>query len=149
MFDDKTQETLRRLLDLAEHPSTPQPERTLAITRIRALIMVPDGDARRAPVTPAMEADILKKIRPLTRQVDEALVNEVHGDLYTFSTRYRVIGEIADEMAVLLERWSAVVPEKRHRYEETVRVAASKLAYLLERRDLFRKPKWGNRPRTK
>jgi hypothetical protein len=149
MFDDKTQETLRRLLDLAEHPSTPQPERTLAIARIRALIMVPDGDARRAPVTPAMEADLLRKIRPLARRVDEELVNEVHGDLYTFSTRYRVIGEIADEMAVLLERWSAVVPQKRHRYEETVKVAAAKLAYLLERRDLFRKPKWGNRPRTK
>ncbi|MEV6865850.1 hypothetical protein AB0M44_33235 [Streptosporangium subroseum] len=149
MFDDKTQETLRRLLDLAEHPATPQTERTLAIARIRALIMVPDGDARRAPVTPAMEADLLRKIRPLARRVDEELVNEVHGDLYTFSTRYRVIGEIADEMAVLLEHWSAVVPQKRHRYEETVKVAAAKLAYLLERRDLFRKPKWGNRPRTK
>ncbi|WP_326823213.1 hypothetical protein [Streptosporangium sp. NBC_01756] len=149
MFDDRTQETLRRLLDLAEHPSTPQPERALAVTRIRALIMVPEGDARRAPVTPAMDADILKKIRPLTRQVDDDLVNEVHGDLYAFSTRYRVIGEVADEMARLLERWSAVVPEKRHRHEETVRTAASKLVYLLERRDLFRKPKWNNRPRGK
>src|SRR5690242_12977025 len=107
MFDDKTQETLRRLLDLAEHSATPQTERTLAIARIRALIMVPDGDARRAPVTPAMEADLLRKIRPLARRVDEELVNEVHGDLYTFSTRYRVIGELADEMAVLLEHWSA------------------------------------------
>lgn len=149
MFDDRTQETLRRLLDLAEHPSTPQPERALAVTRIRALIMVPEGDARRAPVTPAMDADILKKIKPLTRRVDEDLVNEVHGDLYAFSTRYRVIGEVAEEMARLLERWSGVVPEKRHRHEETVRITASKLTYLLERRDLFRKPKWSNRPRPK
>ncbi|MFF5205717.1 hypothetical protein [Streptosporangium sp. NPDC000396] len=149
MFDDKTRETLRRLLDLAEHPATPQPERTLAVTRIRALIMVPDDDVRRAPVTGAMDADILKKIRPLTRRVDEDLVDEVHGDLYAFSTRYRMIGEVADEMARLLERWSGAVPEKRHRHEDMVRVMASKLAYLLERRDLFRKPRWSNHPRAK
>ncbi len=149
MFDDKTQETLRRLLDLAEHPSTPQPERTLAVARIRALIMVPEGDARRAPVTGAMDADILRRIRPLTRGVEEESVDEIHGDLYAFSTRYRMIGEVADEMARLLERWSATVPGKRHRHEETVRATAAKLAYLLERRDLFRKPRWSSRPRAR
>ncbi|GAA2875113.1 hypothetical protein GCM10010517_35930 [Streptosporangium fragile] len=149
MFDDKTQETLRRLLDLAEHPSTPQAERALAVTRIRALIMVPEGDTRRAPVTPAMESDLLRRTRPLTRRVDEELVDEVHGDLYAFSTRYRVIGEIAEELALLLERWSGTVATKRHRHEEAVRTAAAKLVYLLERRDLFRKPRWGNRPRNR
>lgn len=146
MFDDKTQETLRRLLDLAEHPATSQPERALAVARVRALIMVPEGDARRAPVTAAMEADMLGKIRPLTRRVDEDLVNEAHGDLYAFGTRYRVIGEVADELARLLERWSGVAPGRRHRHEETVRTTASKLAYLLERRDLFRRPRWSSRP---
>ncbi|MER6177439.1 hypothetical protein [Streptosporangium sp. NPDC001681] len=149
MFDDKTQETLRRLLDLAEHPSTPQAERALAVARVRALIMVPEGDARRAPVTPAMEAGILSRVRPLAHRVEEDLVDAVHGDLYAFSTRYRVIGELAEEIALLLERWSAAVPQKRHRHEEAVRVAASKLVYLLERRDLFRKPRWGNRPRAR
>ncbi|MEV4379195.1 hypothetical protein [Streptosporangium sp. NPDC049644] len=149
MFDDKTQETLRRLLDLAEHSATPQTERALAVARIRALIMVPEGDARRAPVTPAMEAGILSRIRPLAHRVEEDLVNAVHGDLYAFSTRYRVIGELAEEIALLLERWSAAVPQKRHRHEEAVRLAAAKLVYLLERRDLFRKPRWGNRPRTR
>ncbi|MEU4832546.1 hypothetical protein [Streptosporangium sp. NPDC023615] len=149
MFDDKTQETLRRLLDLAEHPSTPQAERALAVARVRALIMVPEGDARRAPVTPAMEAGILRRIRPLAHRVEEDLVEEVHGDLYAFSTRYRVIGELAEEIALLLERWSAVVPQKRHRHEEAVRTAAARLVYLLERRDLFHRPRWGNRPRTR
>ncbi|MGC5014470.1 hypothetical protein ACLQ2R_27210 [Streptosporangium sp. DT93] len=149
MFDDKTQETLRRLLDLAEHPATPQAERTLAVARVRALIMVPEGDARRAPVTPAMEAAILTRIRPLAHRVEEESVEEVHGDLYAFSTRYRVIGELAEEIALLLERWSAAVPQKRYRHEEAVMTAASKLVYLLERRDLFRKPRWGNRPRTR
>ncbi|GAA3040581.1 hypothetical protein [Streptosporangium longisporum] len=149
MFDDKTQETLRRLLDLAEHPSTPQAERTLAVARVRALIMVPEGDARRAPVTPAMEAGILRRVRPLAHRVEEDLVEEVHGDLYAFSTRYRVIGELAEEIALLLERWSATVPQKRHRHEEAVRTAAARLVYLLERRDLFRKPRWGNRPRAR
>ncbi|GIH93309.1 hypothetical protein ACFFMN_00590 [Planobispora siamensis] len=147
MFDDKTQETLRRLLDLAEHPSTSQEERTLAIARVRALIMVPEDDARRAPVTPAMEAGLLRRIAPLARRVDEDLVEEVHGDLYTFSTRYRVIGEVAEEMAHLLERWSAVPAAKRHRHEEPVRVAAARLAYLLQRRDLFRSSRWNGRPR--
>ncbi|GGK89737.1 hypothetical protein Ppa06_55240 [Planomonospora parontospora subsp. parontospora] len=149
MFDDKTQETLRRLLDLAEHPATPQAERALALARVRALVMIPDGDARRAPVTPAMEAGILKGIAPLTRRVDEDLVDEVHGDLYAFGTRYRVIGEVADEMARVLERWAATVPAKRHRHEEAVRVTAAKLAYLLQRRDLFRGSGRGGRPRAR
>ncbi|MFD0885381.1 hypothetical protein ACFQ08_12565 [Streptosporangium algeriense] len=147
MFDDKTQETLRRLLDLAGHPSTPEPERALAVARIRALVMVPEGDARRAPVTTAMDADILRRIRPLVRGVEEATVEEVHGDLYAFGTRHRVIGEVADEMARALERWSEVVPERRHRHEEAVRTAASKLTYLLERRDLLRRPGWRARAR--
>lgn len=149
MFDDKTRETLRRLLDLAGHPSTPQPERDLAVARIRALVMAPEEDGRRGPVTPAMDAEILRKVRPLARRVDEALVNEVHGDLYAFGTRHRVIGEVADEMARLLERWSAAVPGRRHRHDETVRVAASRLAYLLERRDLFRGPRRSGRPSSR
>ncbi|GGS95676.1 hypothetical protein GCM10010156_62410 [Planobispora rosea] len=149
MFDDKTQETLRRLLDLAEHPSTPEAERALALARVRALVMIPEGDARRAPVTAAMEAGILQKIRPLTRRVDEDLVGEVHGDLHAFGTRYRVIGEVADEMAHALDQWSAVAPARRHRHEETVRVAAAKLAYLLQRRDLFRSSRWNSRPRPR
>ncbi|GAA3447132.1 hypothetical protein [Planomonospora venezuelensis] len=149
MFDDKTQETLRRLLDLAGHASTPQPERALALARVRALIMVPEGDARRAPVTPAMETGILQKIKPLTRRVDEELVEEVHGDLYAFSTRYRVIGEVADEMARVLEHWSAASPARRPRHEEAVRTAAAKLAYLLQRRDLFRSSRWNSRPRPR
>lgn len=147
MFDDKTQETLRRLLDLAGHPSTSQPERALAVTRIRALVMVPEGDARRAPVTTSMDADILRRIRPLTRRVEEDVVEEVHGDLYAFGTRHRVIGEVADELAHVLERWSDAVPERRHRHEEAVRTAATKLTYLLERRDLLRRPGWRARTR--
>ncbi|WP_283138932.1 hypothetical protein [Rhizohabitans arisaemae] len=146
MLDDKTQETLRRLLDLAEHPATPATERSLALARIRAMVLSPKVDGR--PVN-GIEAQILQKIRPLTRWVDEELVSEVHGDLYTLSARHMVIREAAEEMAELLTRWTSVAPQKRHRYGDAVRAAASRLVYLLERGDLLRTQSWRNRRAAK
>ncbi|MGW4407556.1 hypothetical protein ACWEJ6_26275 [Nonomuraea sp. NPDC004702] len=142
MFDDKTQETLRRLLDLAEHPTTPDTERALAFVRIRALVAVPADDTRRRAPVAGMDAQLLTKLKPLQRQVDEDLVDDVHGDLHSFGIRYRLVSEVAGELAHILDLRSRLAPDKRHRHDDGVRQTAARLTYLLERSDGFRTSRW-------
>ncbi|MER7499811.1 hypothetical protein AB0L05_39805 [Nonomuraea pusilla] len=138
MFDDKTQETLRRLLDLAEHPSTPDAERALAFARVRALVAVPADDARRRAPVANVDAQLLTKLRPLLRHVDEDLVDDVHGDLHSFAIRCQVVSEVAGQLAHMLDLRSRLASGKRHRYDDGVRETAARLAFLLERSDGFR-----------
>ncbi|MER6580290.1 hypothetical protein [Nonomuraea sp. NPDC001023] len=145
MFDDKTQETLRRLLDLAEHPSTSDAERALAFVRIRALVAVPADDARRRAPVAGMDARLLTKLKPLQRHVDEDLVDDVHGDLHSFGIRYRLVSEVAGELAHILDLRSRLAPDKRHRHDDGVRQTAARLTYLLERSDGFRTSRWRTR----
>ncbi|MGK5557709.1 hypothetical protein ACSNOI_39495 [Actinomadura kijaniata] len=141
MFDEKTQETLRRLLDLAEHPNTSASERSLAFAKIRAVVGSPDT-TRRASVNAARDAALLARLRPLTARVDDELVEEVHGDLYAFGSRHRVMGEVAEELAEILQQRATAPRNRRARYDELVRSAAWRLTYLLERGDTARRPAW-------
>ncbi|MFI7613402.1 hypothetical protein ACIBP6_19430 [Nonomuraea terrae] len=146
MFDDKTQETLRRLLDLAEHPSTPDAERALAFARIRALVAVPADDARRRTPVAGMDAQLLIKLRPLLKHVDEDdLVDDVHGDLHSFAIRYQLLSEVAGQLAHMLDLRSRLAPGKRHRHDDGVRETAARLAFLLQRSDGFRTSRWRSR----
>lgn len=142
MFDDRTQETLRRLLDLAEHPSTNEAERALAFARIRALVAVPEGDTRRKAPVASMDAQLLIKVKPLLRHVDEDAVENVHGELHSFGMRYRIISEVAEQLARLLDARARLAPAKRHRQDDEVREAAARLAYLLQRTGGFRTQRW-------
>ncbi|MGI5163801.1 hypothetical protein ACQEU3_05530 [Spirillospora sp. CA-253888] len=145
MFDEKTQETLRRLLDLAEHPNTGAAERSLAFSRIRALIGSPEA-TRRTAAGAARDADLLRRVRPLAARVDEDLIADVHADLYDFGRRHRIMGEVAEEFAQALTQREDAPRNKRGRYDEVVRSAAWRLTYLLERGGTARKPAW-RRPR--
>lgn len=144
MFDDKTQETLRRLLDLAEHPNTSASERSLAIAKIRAVVGSPDS-TRRVSAGVARDAALLTRVRTLAARVDDELIDDVHGDLYAFASRHQVLGEVAEELTEILQQRAAAPRNRRDRYDELIRSAAWRLTYLLERGE-SKRPSWRRMP---